>query len=109
MLARDGWPDYEFSFHDGDELGRKILSRVAKRTGLRPNRDLNEFGVFGQIKFYGGQIEPDCILDVPAGFLFDIPIRRASWKFRTHCRVGVYNWIEFENHPELHLRRSTQT
>ena len=36
MLARDGWPDYEFSFHDGDELGRKILSRVAKHTGLRP-------------------------------------------------------------------------
>jgi hypothetical protein len=36
MLARVGWRDYEFSFHDGDELGRKILSRVGKHTGLRP-------------------------------------------------------------------------
>jgi predicted RNA binding protein YcfA (HicA-like mRNA interferase family) len=36
MLARDGWPNYEFSFHDGDDLGRKILSRVAKQPGLRP-------------------------------------------------------------------------
>lgn len=36
LLAREGWPDYEFAFHDTDELGRKILNRVAKHTGLRP-------------------------------------------------------------------------
>ncbi len=36
LLARSGWPDYEFAFHDGDELGPKILSRIAKHTGLRP-------------------------------------------------------------------------
>ena len=37
LLARNGWPDYEFAFHDNnDELGRKILSRIAKHTGLRP-------------------------------------------------------------------------
>jgi predicted RNA binding protein YcfA (HicA-like mRNA interferase family) len=36
LLAREGWPDYEFAFHDNDELGRKILSRIAKHTGLRP-------------------------------------------------------------------------
>ena len=36
VLGREGWPDYEFAFHDKDELGRKILSRVAKHTGLRP-------------------------------------------------------------------------
>ncbi|HLG95179.1 MAG TPA: type II toxin-antitoxin system HicA family toxin [Bryobacteraceae bacterium] len=36
LLARDGWTDYEFAFHDNDELGRKILSRIAKHTGLRP-------------------------------------------------------------------------
>jgi len=36
LLARDGWRDYEFAFHDNDGLGRKILSRVAKHTGLRP-------------------------------------------------------------------------
>jgi predicted RNA binding protein YcfA (HicA-like mRNA interferase family) len=36
LLARNGWPDYEFAFHDHDELGRKILSRIAKHTGWRP-------------------------------------------------------------------------
>jgi len=36
LLARQGWPDYEFAFHDGEELGRGILSRIAKHTGLYP-------------------------------------------------------------------------
>jgi predicted RNA binding protein YcfA (HicA-like mRNA interferase family) len=36
LLARQGWPDYEFAFHDSDELGRGILNRVAKHAGLRP-------------------------------------------------------------------------
>ena len=36
-LARTGWPDYVFAFHDGDEIGPKMLTRVAKHTGLSPN------------------------------------------------------------------------
>ena len=36
LLARPGWPDYEFAFHDHDEIGGRMLSRVAKGTGLRP-------------------------------------------------------------------------
>ena len=35
-LSRDGWPDYTFAFHDGDEIGPNMLVRVAKNTGLRP-------------------------------------------------------------------------
>lgn len=35
LLGREGWADYEFTFHDNTELGRKMLSRVAKHTGLR--------------------------------------------------------------------------
>ena len=35
-LARDGWPDYVFAFHDPDEIGPKMLSRIAKHTGLKP-------------------------------------------------------------------------
>jgi predicted RNA binding protein YcfA (HicA-like mRNA interferase family) len=35
-LARQGWPDFVFSFHDGQELGPKVLSRIAKHTGLKP-------------------------------------------------------------------------
>jgi len=33
-LERPGYPDYVFAFHDGDEIGPKMLSRVAKHTGL---------------------------------------------------------------------------
>jgi predicted RNA binding protein YcfA (HicA-like mRNA interferase family) len=35
-MSREGWPDYVFAFHDGDEIGPKMLSRIAKKTGLRP-------------------------------------------------------------------------
>jgi hypothetical protein len=35
-LQRAGYPDYVFAFHDGDEIGPRMLSRVAKRTGLKP-------------------------------------------------------------------------
>jgi predicted RNA binding protein YcfA (HicA-like mRNA interferase family) len=35
-LAREGWPDFGFAFHDGDEIGPKMLSRIAKHTGLQP-------------------------------------------------------------------------
>jgi len=36
-LERSGYPDYVFAFHDGDEIGPKMLARVAKHTGLTPN------------------------------------------------------------------------
>ena len=37
VLEREGQPDFVFAFHDGVEVGPKMLSRVAKRTGLTPN------------------------------------------------------------------------
>lgn len=36
-LARKGWANVTWAFHDGVELGPKMLSRVAKQTGLRPS------------------------------------------------------------------------
>ncbi|MSU49281.1 MAG: type II toxin-antitoxin system HicA family toxin [Opitutus sp.] len=36
VLARDGWADVIFAFHDGDEIGPRMLARVARHTGLRP-------------------------------------------------------------------------
>lgn len=36
ILARDGWPDYVFAFHDGEEIGPRMLARIARRTGLKP-------------------------------------------------------------------------
>jgi predicted RNA binding protein YcfA (HicA-like mRNA interferase family) len=35
-LARPGWPDVVFAFHDHDEIGPALLARIAKRTGLNP-------------------------------------------------------------------------
>ena len=35
-LSRSGWPDIVFAFHDDEELGPKMLVRLAKKTGLRP-------------------------------------------------------------------------
>jgi len=35
-LARDGWPDVVFAFHDSVEIGPVMLARIAKRTGLTP-------------------------------------------------------------------------
>jgi hypothetical protein len=35
-LARDGWPDFVFAFHDDEEIGPHMLARMAKRTGLTP-------------------------------------------------------------------------
>lgn len=36
-LIRDGWPDFVFAFHDSEEIGPKMLSRIAKHTGLKPD------------------------------------------------------------------------
>ena len=35
-LSRDGWPDFVFAFHDDEEIGPKMLARIAKKTGLAP-------------------------------------------------------------------------
>jgi len=34
ILARDGYPD--FAFHDREEIGPRMLARIAKRTRLTP-------------------------------------------------------------------------
>lgn len=36
-LERAGWPDYVFAFHDNEEIGPRMLSRIAKNTGLDPD------------------------------------------------------------------------
>lgn len=36
-LARPGWPDFVFAFHDHDEIGPRMLARIAKHTGLTPS------------------------------------------------------------------------
>ncbi len=36
ILERGGWEDYTFAFHDGDEVGPRMLARIAKKTGLQP-------------------------------------------------------------------------
>jgi predicted RNA binding protein YcfA (HicA-like mRNA interferase family) len=36
-LANPHYPDYTFAFHDDDEIGPKMLARIAKKTGLKPS------------------------------------------------------------------------
>ena len=35
-LAREGWQDVVFAFHDGEEIGPRMLARIAKHTGITP-------------------------------------------------------------------------
>ena len=35
-LSRPGWPDLAFAFHDGEEIGPRMLARIARHSGLRP-------------------------------------------------------------------------
>jgi len=37
ILSRPGWPDIVFAFHDGEEIGPRMLARIGKRTGLTPS------------------------------------------------------------------------
>jgi predicted RNA binding protein YcfA (HicA-like mRNA interferase family) len=37
ILLRPGWPDYVFAFHDNEEIGPRMLARIAQHTGLRPD------------------------------------------------------------------------
>jgi predicted RNA binding protein YcfA (HicA-like mRNA interferase family) len=36
-LARPGSPDAVFAFHDNEEIGPRMLARLAKHTGLTPD------------------------------------------------------------------------
>ena len=36
VLCRPGWPDGVFAFHDREEIGLRMLARIARRTGLTP-------------------------------------------------------------------------
>ena len=36
VLMREGWPDFVFAFHDNEEIGPRMLARIARHTGLRP-------------------------------------------------------------------------
>ena len=35
-LVRHDWPDVVFAFHDKEEIGPRMLARIAKVTGLKP-------------------------------------------------------------------------
>jgi predicted RNA binding protein YcfA (HicA-like mRNA interferase family) len=36
-LSRAGWSDVVFVFHDDEEIGPRMLARLAKHTGLTPD------------------------------------------------------------------------
>ena len=36
ILSRKGWPDFVFAFHHTEEIGARMLARIAKHTGFEP-------------------------------------------------------------------------
>jgi predicted RNA binding protein YcfA (HicA-like mRNA interferase family) len=36
VLQRPGWADVVFAFHDNEEIGPRMLARIARVTGLEP-------------------------------------------------------------------------
>ena len=36
-LIREGWANYTFAFHDNEEIGPVMLSKISKQTGLQPD------------------------------------------------------------------------
>ncbi len=36
VLSKAGYADFVFAFHDQEEIGLRMLARIAKRTGLKP-------------------------------------------------------------------------
>lgn len=37
VLRRAGCPDFVFAFHDREEIGPRMLARIARHTGLTPD------------------------------------------------------------------------
>ncbi len=35
-LVKSGWPDFIFAFHEGEEVGPRMLARISKHTDLKP-------------------------------------------------------------------------
>ena len=38
VLAREGEPNFVLAFHDRDEIAPRMLARIAKHTGLTPDK-----------------------------------------------------------------------
>jgi predicted RNA binding protein YcfA (HicA-like mRNA interferase family) len=36
VLTKEGEPNFVFAFHDAEEIGPRMLTRIARHTGLRP-------------------------------------------------------------------------
>jgi hypothetical protein len=36
FLTKQGYPDFVFAFHEAEEIGPRMLARIAKHTGLDP-------------------------------------------------------------------------
>lgn len=43
-LERPDWPDFVFAFHDDEEVGPKMLARIASAQALRPK--ISRFHIF---------------------------------------------------------------
>jgi len=37
ILEKAGWKNYVFAFHNNEEIGPRMLSRISRKTGLKPD------------------------------------------------------------------------
>ncbi len=37
VYERSGWPDLVFAPHDGEEIGPRLMARIARASGLTPD------------------------------------------------------------------------
>jgi hypothetical protein len=37
VLERSDWPDVVFAFHDSQQIGPRMLARIDRQTGLKPD------------------------------------------------------------------------
>ena len=37
VMQREGYDDFVFAFHQSEEIGSRMLQRIAKKTGLTPD------------------------------------------------------------------------
>jgi predicted RNA binding protein YcfA (HicA-like mRNA interferase family) len=36
VLSKENYPNFIFAFHDKEEIGQRMLARISKHTGLKP-------------------------------------------------------------------------
>jgi predicted RNA binding protein YcfA (HicA-like mRNA interferase family) len=94
ILSRPGLPDVIFAFHDREEIGPKMLARIAKRTGLTPDDLYESSGEPFGVRHLGASDTNRTVLPVADWRFTRIPQawqrpRRACWFAKPGDRLAT--------------------